>query len=123
MPPTPPIQTSFPNGLQLREVTYAQVNANKTAGTGLMSWPVSLVVPKTTKFVHVAVTCAEITPNPPAGTPACAVSRIGFEITNPNTSGLSAGQYSCQLRAVFEDGSANPVNWTGYFVLEVLCFG
>jgi hypothetical protein len=115
------IAPKFKDGLKLIHVDYYEINDKQETGKGLMVVPVTLDVPKSTKFVHLAVIAAKVASgkcNDPRPAP---LGQIAYEIIRKDEK-LSNDKYTCKFRAHLHTDDAD-AEWCGYFVLEVLCFG
>lgn len=110
----------FDDGLRLLKTTYYEINNQRMSGVGMMVVPATIKVPSSTKAVHVAVNTVSFgTGDQPISD---SLSQIAYEITNRDYSNLQNGQFKFDFKAVLK-GSKQDLPWTGYFVLEILCFG
>ncbi len=115
--------TTWQTNLGLKGVTYYQCNDENTAKrkslTGILIEPITVDVPAGTQFVHVAFRSVDMsfgTSTAPVWHP---LQSIGFEIVDGKL--VPGNKYTFELRARLATDS--DVNWTPYFVFEILCFG
>lgn len=108
--------------MSLIEVSYYEINPTKSTGRGLMKQPVSVVVPTTTRRVHVAVTTMNFSFGSCATPSPAPLSQIAYEITNRDDADLAKGEYRFEFHAILRTKDPD-AEWCGYFVLEILCFG
>jgi hypothetical protein len=117
----PPIEPKFKEGLKLIHVTYYEINEKQETGKGWMEVTVKLDVPKSTKFVHLAVIAAKVASGKCNNPTPAPLGQIAYEIIRKDEK-LSNDKYTCKFRAHLHTDDAG-AEWCGYFVLEVLCFG
>lgn len=113
------VKAEWPSGLCLLGRTFAIVNSKKKTFQTNIEQPVVVTVPEGTKAVQVAVINADMCFGESQQPTSAKVKSIWFEVSEYDDSELAKNKFKFLFKAWLQDSGS----WTGFFVLDIMCFG
>lgn len=101
--------------------TFVEVNPKKTSLKVKLTRPITIKVPTNTKVVQISVSTMDICFGTTGEKKSAPVKSIWYEIINPDYSQVSKGIFKFHFQAILENDAQK--EWTGYFILQLMCFG